>query len=262
MSDALRVAVVGAAGRMGAELLELITDATQLELGAALVPRARAGSELGSARVVARSDIAGGVADSDVVVDFSTPAGFSDALEAAVTHLRPFVSGTTGLSSAHHAAVERASATIPVLVAANFSVGVHVVARLTRLAAEALEGFDIEIFEAHHRNKVDAPSGTALFLGEAAAAGRGVDLDASAVWSRRGTSKPRGDEEIGFQVLRGGSIVGEHTSFFCGAGERVEITHRAQDRRIFAAGALRAARWLIERPPGLYTMDDVLFGEG
>ena len=256
----MRVAVVGAAGKMGAKVLEASSAAPDISVVAALVGPADAPRTLGPQRIPASAEIGAGIAGCDVAVDFSGPGGFDEALARCVEHRKAFVSGTTGLDEEHFRALDAAAAVIPVLWAANFSVGVNVLGHLTELASRALEGFDIEIFEAHHRRKVDAPSGTALYLGRAAAAGRGVELDAAARWARRGQIGARTDDEIGFQVLRGGSIVGEHTVFFCGAGERVEITHRAEDRGIFAHGAVRAARWLVEQPPGRYTMADALFG--
>lgn len=245
MSDQLGITVFGASGRMGRELLRLIELAPDLGLR-------------GSIAGAPDSDDA--VAAADVVVDFSTPAGCQSALRACLAHGTPLVSGTTGLGEELRAELDRATVQIPVIWAANFSVGVHVLAHLVQLASSAMPGFDIEVFEAHHRNKVDAPSGTARLLGAAAAAGRDATLEDVAKLSRAGHTGPRTDAEIGFQVVRGGSIVGEHTVFLCGDGERLELTHRAQDRSIFAAGALRAARWIANREPGLYTMPDVLFG--
>lgn len=256
----IRLAVVGAAGRMGTKLLELADAAPELTVTAALVGRGEEPRKLGPRRIESSADIGAGVASCDVVIDFSQPAGFDVALASAVEQGKPFVSGTTGLSEEQFGALDEAAASIPVLWAANFSIGVNVLGHLTELASRALQGFDVEIFEAHHRRKVDAPSGTALYLGRAAAKGRGVELDDVAEWTRHGQTGARTDDEIGFQVLRGGSVVGEHTVFFCGAGERVEITHRAEDRAIFAQGALRAAQWLAGRGPGRYAMSDVLFG--
>ncbi len=197
----------------------------------------------------------------DGIVDVSSPSASLEALKWAREHGVAFVSGTTGFSESQEAAFDAAASEIPVLLASNFSVGVQILSRLVELAARASGDWDIEVFEAHHRHKVDAPSGTALTLGESAARGRQLALEDSAKWSRHGAAGPRQDDEIGFQVLRGGSIVGEHTVYFCAEGERIELTHRATDRSIFARGAVRAAEWLIEQPAGRYSMADVLFGE-
>lgn len=233
----LRIAMVGASGRMGAQVAAAANAAnlafTALDGDAPL--------------------------DDAVVIDFSTPAGFDAALDAARAHARPLVSGTTGLTTAQFGALDDAAATIPVLWSANFSRGVNVLLHLVELAAAALPDFDAEVFEAHHRHKVDAPGGTAIALGDAVASARSQALADVATWTRHGATGPRPADAVGFQVVRGGSITGEHTVFLCGDGERVELTHRAQDRAIFARGAIDAARWLAEQPPGRYTMRDVLF---
>lgn len=260
MSEALRIVVVGAAGRMGQEILALVRDAPGLELGAAIVANEEEAERVDYPDVRTPADAAEAVATSDVVIDFSSPAGFGAALATAHAAGCAIVAGTTGLGAEHHKAIDAAARDIPVLWSANFSVGVNVLEHLVTLASGALDDFDVEVFEAHHRNKVDAPSGTALFLGEAAARARDVQLQDVATWARDGIPGARTDDEIGFQVVRGGTIVGEHTVYFCGTGERVELTHRAQDRVIFARGALRAARWIVGREPGRYSMRDVLFG--
>lgn len=192
----------------------------------------------------------------DVIVDFSAPSSCLNYATAAAQQGIPFVTGTTGLSTDQQTALHDLAAKTALLAAANFSVGINIVEHLVELAARASAGYDIEVFEAHHRRKVDAPSGTALFLGEAAARGRNMNLAEVAKYDRRGL---RTDDEIGFQVLRGGGIVGEHTVFFVAEGERIELTHRAHDRAIFARGALRAATWIAGKPNGDYTMRDVLF---
>jgi 4-hydroxy-tetrahydrodipicolinate reductase len=265
MESEVFVTVVGAEGRMGAELLENAAkteEASGVSVTSAVV---RPGSpavdtELGPDAVLATADLETAVENADVVVDFSTPAACLKAAEYAAKYQTPFVSGTTGLTDDQVAELKGRSSDVAVLWAANFSVGVNVLERLVELATKAAgDGFDVEILEAHHRQKVDAPSGTALFLGEAAARARGADLDEVGVFGREGLTGERSDEEIGFQVIRGGDIVGEHTVYLCGAGERVELTHRANDRGIFARGALRAAGWLAGRGPGWYSMTDVLF---
>jgi 4-hydroxy-tetrahydrodipicolinate reductase len=260
MTDQIHLAVIGAAGRMGSRIMELAYPRDDFAVSVAVVRPDADEEELGPQGVMSSTDMAYDISTCDVVIDFSSPAGFTAALERAVEYGRPFVSGTTGLSEEHHRQIDAASSSIAVLHAANYSVGVNLLEHLVELASGALDGWDAEVFEAHHRHKVDAPSGTALFLGRAAARGRNADLDDVATWSRHGHTGERSDDEIGFQVVRGGSIVGEHTVFFCGDGERVELTHRAQDRDIFALGALRAARWIVDQPSGRYSMKDVLFG--
>lgn len=264
MTQEIFAVIVGARGRMGTQLLKaggaqhglVITDAIvrpgSIDVGRTLGPDA----------VRATDELATAVGNADVVIDFSSPQACLDAAAIAARAGCAFVSGTTGLSAAQFDQLRGYTSDIPVLWASNFSVGVHVLERLVELAAQASgPGFDIEILEAHHQHKVDAPSGTALLLGEAAARGRDVNLQDHARFERHGHVGPRADNEIGFQSIRGGDIVGEHTVFLCGAGERLELSHRATDRAIFARGALRAARWIAHRPPGWYQMQDVLFGE-
>lgn len=197
-----------------------------------------------------------GHVDADVVIDFSLPAGAEAALEFAVASGQAFVSGTTGTGEAFSRKLASAATTIPVLHASNMSLGVAVTRAATRLAAAALpREFQPEIVELHHRHKVDSPSGTALSLAADIAASR---PETEVNHGRTGASGPRGPQELGVHGVRGGDVVGEHIVYFFGDGERIEITHRATDRRIFARGAVAAALWLAGRPPGLYTMDDVL----
>jgi 4-hydroxy-tetrahydrodipicolinate reductase len=258
------VAVVGARGRMGTELLNNASAIDGLTVTDAVVrPGSSAvGQSLGPDAVHATDDLETAIENADVVVDFSNPESCLQAAALAVEMNTAFVSGTTGLSPEAVDELHGHSSDIPIIWAANFSVGVNVLERLVELASQAVgDGFDIEVLEAHHRDKVDAPSGTALFLGEAAARGRQLSLDENAVFSRHGQIGPREELEIGIQTLRGGDIVGEHTVYLCADGERLELTHRATDRGIFARGALRAARWLAGRHAGWYSMQDVLFDE-
>jgi 4-hydroxy-tetrahydrodipicolinate reductase len=194
--------------------------------------------------------------DAEVLIEFTTPA-------ATVEHLsygRPHVIGTTGLSGEQLGRVEEAAHGVPIVLAPNMSVGVNLLREVVReLSAKLGEGYDIEVVESHHRNKKDAPSGTALFLARAAAEGKGKDLDEVAVYGREGVS-PRQEGEIGIHALRGGAVVGEHRLIFYSGGEEVEVVHRALSRRTFAAGALRAARFVENAQPGLYSMADVLAG--
>ncbi|GGC92882.1 4-hydroxy-tetrahydrodipicolinate reductase [Chelatococcus reniformis] len=262
-----RLVVVGAAGRMGRMLVATIADtagvvlagATERPGSPALGQDAGTLAGLGAAGVAVTDDAAAALAGADAVVDFSSPAASvalaALAAERGVAH----VVGTTGLGEADLAALAEAARRIAVVRSGNMSLGVNLLAGLVRQAAAALgDDFDIEILEMHHRHKVDAPSGTALLLGEAAAAGRGVDLAQRSVRVRDGHTGARGAGDIGFAALRGGSVVGDHSVVLAGAGERLELAHRAEDRGIFARGAVRAALWTRGRPPGLYSMADVL----
>ncbi|HZY57940.1 MAG TPA: 4-hydroxy-tetrahydrodipicolinate reductase [Rubrobacteraceae bacterium] len=255
-----RIAIIGAAGRMGRELCRAALETRGVELvGGTEKPRApELGTDLGElcgagkAGVVATEDPP---EEAEVLVEFTTP-------EATVEHLsyrRPAVIGTTGLSEEQRAKVEEASKNVPLVLAPNMSVGVNLLREVVRELSTKLAGYDIEVVEAHHRNKKDAPSGTALLLARAAAEGRGQNLDKVAVYGREGTS-PRKEGEIGIHALRGGAVVGEHRLIFYGLGEEVEVTHRALSRRTFAAGALRAAKFVSTAKPGLYRMKDVLEG--
>lgn len=196
----------------------------------------------------------------DVVIDFTRPEGTLALIEACRGAGVAVVIGTTGFSAEQRAIIGTAARELPIVLAPNMGVGVNLVFGLVDTAARALgdEDYDIEVIEAHHRHKVDAPSGTALRIGEVAAEALGRDLDDCGVFSRQGHTGERERGAIGFATVRGGDIVGEHTVLFAGAGERIEITHRAASRMVFARGAMRAARWLSQRPPGLYDMQDVL----
>lgn len=264
----MRLAITGAAGRMGKTLIELIQQAgTDLVLGAALE---RPGNSLlgtdagalagvGSLGVMVQDDVAAVVDDFDLLIDFSVPEATLALLPVLVEAGKKLVIGTTGFDHAGQSAIDAAAEKIAILKAPNMSVGVNVVFRLIEIAAAALgDEMDVEVIEAHHRHKIDAPSGTAMRMGEILAATLGRDLAADAVYGRQGTTGPRDPKTIGFATVRGGDIVGDHTVLYAGAGERIEITHRAQSRANFAQGALRAARFLADRPVGLYDMQDVL----
>jgi 4-hydroxy-tetrahydrodipicolinate reductase len=197
--------------------------------------------------------------ECDVFVDFSAPDGLQNHLERAVEAGRPIVVGTTGLTGAHQRMIDAAAAKVAVLQAANTSLGVNLLAHLVREAASRLgPEWDIEIVEMHHRHKVDAPSGTGLLLGRAAAEGRGVDLDRVSDRGRDGIVGPRREGSIGFAALRGGSVAGDHQVIFASEGERIEFGHRAESRTIFARGAVEAALWIADKPPGRYGMNDLL----
>ena len=239
-----RVLVVGAAGRMGRAVIE-----------------AAAGrSDVAIAGAVDKGDYAEALIDAcDVYVDFSTPQATREVARLAATKQRAAVIGTTGLGADDEAALAALAKVAPVVVAANFSLGVNVVLGLARQVAHILgPDWDAEIVETHHNKKRDAPSGTALAIARSIAAGRGVDYDAVKRHARDGDVGPRPRGEIGVMSLRGGDVVGEHVATFYGAGERIELGHRATSRSIFAVGALRAAAWVVGKPPGRYTMLDVL----
>lgn len=261
MPEKVRVLVSGATGRMGATLGRLVAADPALELVGGL-DRDEPQTDLADYPRVSSIEACGELLESaDVVVDFSAPAFLNQLLtrHGAALAGRALVVGTTGLGAEEEALLEKAAGTSPVLVAANFSVGVNVLLALVERAARALDaGYEVEIVEAHHRRKEDAPSGTALALGQAVAAGRGIELESVRRDGRSGRPGARPAGEIGFHAIRGGSIVGEHDVMFIGDLDRIELVHRASDRSLFAAGALRAASWLSGRAAGRYQMRDVL----
>lgn len=263
----LRIAILGASGRMGGALLRAIDEVPDAQLvGATVSAKSRwlgqdASAPAGGAHRNVRLDSnpSAAVENAAVAIDFALPEATRANLAACLTARCALVLGTTGYGPDVRAEIESAAQHIPVVVAANMSLGVNLLIGLTELAARALDSsYDVEIFEAHHRNKKDAPSGTALALGEAAARGRGVELDKVALFERHGATGVRTSGSIGFSVFRGGDVVGDHTVSFAGIGERIELTHRASDRMTFARGALRAAQWIVGRSAGLYSMQDVL----
>ena len=261
-----QIAVAGSSGRMGRALIEAIAQSGDLRLKAALeLPGnsflGKDAGELVGARcgVPIRADVDTALEGCDVLVDFTRPEGTLAHLESCRARGIRMVIGTTGFQPAQKALIEAAAKRIAIVMAPNMSVGVNLTFRLAELAARVLnEGFDVEIIEAHHRHKVDAPSGTALRLGEVIAAALGRDLANEAVYGREGVTGERKASTIGFATVRGGDIVGDHTALFAGTGERVEITHKAASRATFALGALRAARFLAQKTSGLYDMQDVL----
>jgi 4-hydroxy-tetrahydrodipicolinate reductase len=226
------ITLFGAGGRMG----KTIAEAAALRQDVAIAPNV-----------------------GDVFIDFSAPDGLEGHLQTALAAERPIVIGTTGLASDHHRMIDDVARTIPVLQAANMSLGVNLLAHLVREAAARLgDEWDVEIVEMHHRHKVDAPSGTALLLGQAAAEGRGVSLNEVSERGRDGITRPRLPGHIGFASLRGGSVAGDHQVVLAAEGERIELGHRAESRAVFARGAIEAALWLIGKPAGRYGMTDVL----
>jgi 4-hydroxy-tetrahydrodipicolinate reductase len=254
-----RVLVVGAAGRMGQNLIRLLASHPSLRLGAALdhATHPQLGHEVAPG-VKLTADARAACAAADVAVDFSTPASTRALLDAAESVGLPLVIGTTGIDRDGEARIERAAQRLPIVRAANFSIGVALLLDLVAQAAQRLTGYEIDVLEMHHDQKVDAPSGTALALARAAANARGQDLQHTAVYAREGLPGKRKPDEIGLQSLRLGDSIGEHTVYFGGPGERVELSHRALSRENFAAGALRASAWLVGKPPGLYGIRDVL----
>jgi 4-hydroxy-tetrahydrodipicolinate reductase len=257
-----RIVIAGSGGRMGRVLLEAVAAAPDMTLHAALerVGAPAVGSPLdGTGGLVVTDDVATALTGADVLIDFTRPEATLEHLAACREKGVGIVIGTTGFDAAGKAAIEQAASVIPVVFAPNMSVGVNLALKLLDMAARVLdEGFDIEIVEAHHRHKIDAPSGTALRMGEVVAAASGRDLAGCAVYGREGVTGERDPRAIGFATVRGGDIVGDHTVMFAGIGERLEITHKASSRMTFALGALRAARYLADRRDGLYDMRDVL----
>ena len=267
---AIRVAIAGAGGRMGQALIEAVLGDPALALTAALdvatspLAGQDAGLRFGRATgVVVGADVDAAVRAADVLIDFTRPEGTMAHVEACAGHGTGAVVGTTGLAAAQKARLEALAARIPIVLAPNMSVGVNVLLSLVETAARRLgAGYDVEIVEMHHRHKIDAPSGTAIALGEAAARGAGRSLAECAVYARQGVTGERKPGAIGFATLRGGDVVGEHTVVFAGAGERLELAHKAASRQNFAAGALRAAHFVAARrasgQTGLADMRDVL----
>jgi len=262
---ATRVAISGAAGRMGRALIEAVTEAEDRVVTAALErPGSPAlGADAGvlaglAANVVLLGDDLA-AANFDVLIDFTLPEATLENLAVCRATGKAMVIGTTGLDDAQKAVLAEAAGDIPVVFAPNMSVSVNLCLRLLDLAARVLgDQVDIEIVEAHHRHKIDAPSGTALRMGEVVAEALGRDLRECAVYGREGRTGERDRATIGFETIRAGDIVGEHTVMFADIGERIEITHKASSRMTFAKGAVRAAGWLVGRPPGLYDMQAVL----
>jgi 4-hydroxy-tetrahydrodipicolinate reductase len=262
-----RIAIPGAAGRMGRNLIDACQRAEGLQLG---VATERSGHDLfgsdaglvagvGELGVAIGDDLEAVVDQFDVLIDFTAPTASLQHLEICRRHGKRIVIGTTGFSDEQKQQIEAASKQIAVVFAPNMSVGVNLCLKLLDMAARVLgDEVDIEIIEAHHRHKVDAPSGTALRMGEVVAGALGRDLNTCAVYGREGITGPRERQTIGFETIRAGDIVGEHTVMFAAEGERVEITHKASSRMTFAGGAVRAAGWVASRGAGLFDMEDVL----
>ncbi|HDL5469657.1 TPA: 4-hydroxy-tetrahydrodipicolinate reductase [Mannheimia haemolytica] len=263
----LKIGIVGAGGRMGRQLIQAVHNAQGVELGSAFE---RKGSSLvgsdagevagvGTLGVVISDDVAQNVAGFDLLIDFTRPEGTLEHLDICVAHHKQMVIGTTGFDDAGKAAIKAASEKIGIVFASNYSVGVNLVFKLLKKAAKVMGDYcDIEVIEAHHRHKVDAPSGTALSMGEHIAKTLGRDLKTHGVFERNGITGERKRDEIGFATIRAGDVVGEHSVWFADEGERVEIAHKASSRMTFANGAVRAAKWLNGKQNGLFDMTDVL----
>ncbi len=252
MSQRAAVCVAGAWGRMGTRVARLLESHPRLRFAVALEV---AGKQAQEHVVPSTSDATKAVAMAQVVIDFSAPAAAASLAPVCASGRVPYLVASTALTAQDLAAIDAAAAHTPVLQAANLSLGVNVLLELAELAARRLSGFDVEIFEIHHRHKRDAPSGTALALGEAVQRGRGT---LTPVLARGGQSHEREAHELGYAALRGGEVAGEHTVYFFGEVERIELGHRASSPDVFAQGALVAAEWLLDKPAGRYTMRDVL----
>jgi 4-hydroxy-tetrahydrodipicolinate reductase len=262
----MKIAIAGASGRMGRMLIEAVLNDPDITLAGALDRQGAptlgvdAGASFGKKTgVVLTDDIDGVLAGADCLIDFTRPEGTMAHVEAALRHGTKLVIGTTGLDAEQKRVLAEAGEKVGIVFAANMSVGVNVTLKLLEFAARYFaQGYDIEIIEAHHRHKVDAPSGTALMMGEAVAGALGRKLEDCAVYGRHGVTGERDPSTIGFSAIRGGDIVGDHTVLFAGTGERIEITHKSASRVSYAQGALRAARFLAGRGTGFYDMQDVL----
>lgn len=263
----LKIGVVGAGGRMGRQLVQAVNNAEGVELGAVFE---RKGSSLvgadagelagiGHLGVTVTDDLASQVNHFDLLIDFTRPEGTLEHIAFCVAHNKKMVIGTTGFDDAGKQAIKSASEEISIVFASNYSVGVNLVFKLLEKAAKVMGDYcDIEVIEAHHRHKVDAPSGTALSMGEHIAKTLGRDLKTHGVFAREGITGERKRDEIGFATIRAGDVVGEHSVWFADEGERVEIAHKASSRMTFANGAVRAAKWLQTKQNGLFDMTDVL----
>lgn len=259
----MKVAIVGVAGRMGQAIVKSLEAEGVTLVGAVEHAESKAlGRDVGEVAgvgtlgVVVSPDLGSALLGAECVIDFSTPRALSTVATAAAQRKIAFVSGTTGIDAAARAALDHAAKSVPVLWSANMSVGVHVLAELVKQAIRMLgPGFDVEIVETHHRLKTDAPSGTAKRLFEAVKEAR---ADARALAGRDGIVGKRTDDEVGMLAMRGGDVIGDHTVHLLGGGERIELTHRATSRELFARGVLRAAKAITPKPPGLYTMADVI----
>ncbi|USD31985.1 MULTISPECIES: 4-hydroxy-tetrahydrodipicolinate reductase [Vibrio] len=263
----VRIAIAGAAGRMGRNLVKAtyLNPQSQVGAGSERPESSLVGVDIGELcgegkfDVVLTDDLTKDIANFDVIIDFTAPSSTLANLELCKQHNKSIVIGTTGFTELEREQIDEFAKHVPIVMAPNYSVGVNLVFKLLEKAAKVMGDYcDIEIVEAHHRHKVDAPSGTAIGMGEAIADAMGNKLNDVAVYAREGITGERTKDEIGFATIRAGDIIGEHTAMFADIGERVEISHKATDRMTFANGAVKAAVWLDEKPVGFYTMTDVL----
>lgn len=264
----MKIAILGAAGRMGAALIRAINEADGMVLSGAIEQSGSpalgqdsgALSGVGENSIPVSDDLDAGLSQADAVVDFTVPAATVALAGKVGNHNCAHIIGTTGCTAEEDSRIAEAAKGATIVKSGNMSLGVNLLAVLVEQAARALPAgdFDIEVLEMHHKHKVDAPSGTALLLGDGAAKGRDIDLAANSVRSRDGITGAREQGTIGFATLRGGAVVGEHSVIFAGSGERIELSHKADDRSLFAIGALKAALWAKDKPAGLYSMRDVL----
>ncbi len=263
----MKIAIAGAAGRMGRVLTRIVNETPGLEVAGGIEPKGSAhiGSDMGTLAGIGTLDVA--VTDNpqellsriDGVIDFTVPAATLALVEFSAEARLVHVIGTTGINDDGEARIGQAARQARIIKSGNFSLGVNLLTALVRKVAATLgDDYDIEVLEMHHKHKIDAPSGTALMLGRAAAEGRGIDLKNRSVRSRDGHTGARTAGDIGFATLRGGSVIGEHTVMFAGETERIELTHKASSRDMFAKGAVKAALWGLDKQPGLYSMNDVL----
>lgn len=262
----INICIIGSAGRMGRNIATVVYNEENCQVTGA-VDRSNseflnqpiyelAGCGKGGALITDNIIDAGFV--SDVLIDFTGAEPTMKNLASYEKVAKPLVIGSTGFSNSEKDQIKELSKKIPIVLAPNMSLGVNVALKLIEEAAKALQGYDIELFEIHHKMKKDAPSGTAMAMAQAAAKGANIDLDKNAVYARHGIIGERRDNEIGIQTIRGGDVAGDHTVYFFGNGERIEITHKAHSRQTFASGAVKAAKWLVNKPAGLYNMQDVL----
>jgi 4-hydroxy-tetrahydrodipicolinate reductase len=263
----IKVAIMGVAGRMGGSIFRLLNAEDDIQIVGAteISGHPEIGSDVGlvcgegGIGINISDTVEKASSDADVIVDFTTPSSTLNNARYASSNGKAMVIGTTGFSEEAIKELSQLSENFPCVFSPNMSIGVNVMFEATRMLAQILgDDFDVEIIEAHHKHKVDAPSGTALRLGEAAAEGLGRDFSKVARFERHGAIGERKDKEIGMQSIRAGDIVGEHTVMFCGGGERIELTHHAMSRDNFAQGVLRAVKWIPGKPPGIYTMKEVL----
>lgn len=261
----IKIIILGATGKMGQTLIKLISESSSMELCGAheVIDNPYLGEDAGffmgvNTGIFIKNNMLDAMKDADVLIDFTRPEGTLRSLSDVVNNKIPCVIGTTGFNDEEINTIKKASETIPICLAPNMSVGINVLIALIEQASRQLSDYDFEVIESHHKHKVDAPSGTAIRLGQAVSDGLKINLDEYAVYSRHGRDEKRKKNEIGFSTIRAGDIVGEHTVMIAGEGERIELTHKATSRSNFAYGALKAANFLVNQEPGLFDMQDVL----